>query len=151
MTGTKIFFSVLCAILVAAGVLAAIRWVYEDQERANAVLKEGKRLTKQLEQPDRSSPSLSNEMNLDVDEIKIPASTGQRDVIANQIIAAAERCGGSAAKNLSTENGLLLFAEIPSTHEQEFRERLTILGARPSRAARSSSTKNQILQIRVNE
>jgi hypothetical protein len=87
--------------------------------------------------------------NLDVGEIKISASKLQRDAVANQIIAAAAQCGGSAVKNLSDENGLLLFAEIPAAGEADFREKLADLGAPPSKPISSSSNTNRIIQIRI--
>jgi anti-sigma factor RsiW len=87
---------------------------------------------------------------LDVDEIKVSTPTGQRNAVANKIIAAAAQCGGSAAKNLSDENGVLLFAELPAARENEFREKLTSLGAAPSKtSAASPANGNRIIQIRV--
>jgi hypothetical protein len=87
--------------------------------------------------------------NLDVGEIKIPASKLQRDAVASQIIAAAAQCGGSAVKNLNDENGLLLFAEIPAAREADFRDKLANLGAQPSKPISSPSNANRILQIRI--
>jgi len=87
--------------------------------------------------------------NLDVGEIRIPASKLQRDAVANQVIGAAAECGGSAVKNLNDENGLLLFAEIPTARETDFREKLTNLGAQPSKPIDSSSNANRIIQIRI--
>lgn len=86
---------------------------------------------------------------LDVEEIKVPASKSQRDVVAAKIIAAAGECGGSAVKNLDDANGLLLFAEIPAAQENKFRDKLVSLGAAPSKADDLSSSGNKILQIRV--
>lgn len=89
--------------------------------------------------------------NLDVDEIKVPAKISERDAAASKIITAAEESGGSAAKNLSDENGLLVFAEIPAARENEFRERLAALGAAPSKPGTAPETGNRIIQIRVVE
>ena len=86
---------------------------------------------------------------LDVEEIKIPAGKGQRDAVAGKVIAAASASGGSAARNISNENGLLVFAEIPAANEDKFRERLTALGAPPSKAEPNPSSANRIIQIRV--
>jgi len=90
--------------------------------------------------------------NLEVDEIVIPAPKAQRDAIADQVIAEAAECGGSAAKNLNDQNGLLLFAEIPAARENEFRQNLTTLGAQPTKATASSASspgRNRIIQIRL--
>jgi hypothetical protein len=88
---------------------------------------------------------------LDVDEIRLNAPVGQRNAIANKVVAAAAQCGGSAAKNLSDENGVLLFAEIPAAREKEFREILKQLGAAPSKANEATTSGNRIIQIRVVE
>jgi hypothetical protein len=91
---------------------------------------------------------------LDADEIKITTPKARRDAIANQIIAVAAVCGGSAVKNLSDENGLLLFAEIPAAREGDFRQKLTALGAQPTKSTASSppsASRNRIIQIRLVE
>jgi hypothetical protein len=92
--------------------------------------------------------------SLEVDEIKITTPKAQRDAVANQIIAVAAECGGSAVKNLSDENGLLLFAEIPAARENEFRQKLTALGAQPTKSIASTASpasRNRIIQIRLVE
>ena len=86
---------------------------------------------------------------LEIEEIKIPAPKSQRDAVANKVIAAATECGGSAAKNLNDENGLLLFAEIPAPRESNFREKLAALGAAPSRPDSSLSGEKRIIQVRI--
>jgi anti-sigma factor RsiW len=86
---------------------------------------------------------------LDVDEIKVPAANPQRDAVASKIIAAATECGGSAAKNLNDENGLLVFAEIPAAQENKFREKLSALGAPETKAEPNPSNASRIIQIRV--
>jgi len=87
---------------------------------------------------------------LDVDEIKIAAPANQQDAMVEKINAAAKEAGGSAAKNLSNENGTLLFAEVPREHVSQFRDALAKLGATlPASSDASSGTGNAILQIRI--
>lgn len=86
---------------------------------------------------------------LEIEEIKIPAPKSQRDAVANKIIALATDCGGSAAKNLNDENGLLLFAEVPAAQENNFREKLVALGAAPSKSESTSAGEKRIIQIRI--
>jgi Na+-transporting methylmalonyl-CoA/oxaloacetate decarboxylase gamma subunit len=88
---------------------------------------------------------------LEVDEIKIPAPAAERDSLVAKIINAAVQSGGSAVKNLSNENGTLVFAEIPAAKENEFREQLKSLGAPATKQADSAPTGNRILQIRIVE
>ena len=87
---------------------------------------------------------------LDVDEIKIPVPAGQEDATVEKINAAAKQAGGSAAKNLSNENGTLVFAEVPADHSSQFRDALTKMGATlPATSNASPVNGNAILQIRI--
>jgi anti-sigma factor RsiW len=89
---------------------------------------------------------------LDVDEIKIDAPAKQRDAMANKVMAAAKQSGGSAVKNLSDENGSLLFAEIPAERVEQFRGALKKLGAiLPASTSANATSGKAILQIRINE
>jgi hypothetical protein len=66
------------------------------------------------------------------------------------VIAAAKEAGGSAVKNLSANNGLLLFAEIPSERASQFHESLKKLGATlPASASQPTASGKVILQIRI--
>ena len=88
--------------------------------------------------------------NLDVDEIKISVPAGQQDATVERVSAAAKQAGGSAAKNLSNENGTLVFAEIPANRLTQFRDALSQLGASlPPASSPSPSGGNAILQIRI--
>ena len=89
---------------------------------------------------------------LDVDEIKIDATAKQRDAMANKVMAAAKQSGGSAVKNLSDENGSLLFAEIPAERVEQFRGALKKLGAiLPASTSANATSGKAILQIRIIE
>jgi hypothetical protein len=90
--------------------------------------------------------------SLDVDEIKITVASKQQDAMVEKITAAAQQAGGSAVKNLSNENGTLVFAEIPANHLTEFRNALAQLGAvLPASDNSSPGSGNAILQIRIVE
>jgi hypothetical protein len=90
--------------------------------------------------------------SLDVDEIKITAPGGQEDATVEKISAAAKEAGGSAARNLSNENGTLVFAEVPAEHLSKFRDALSQLGATLPPATNSSpGNANVILQIRITQ
>lgn len=85
---------------------------------------------------------------LEIDEIRISVPAKQRDAMANKVIAAAKQSGGSAVKNLNDENGLLLFAEIPSEHLNQFRDALKKLGAVLPTSSGENPT-GRILQVRI--
>jgi hypothetical protein len=90
--------------------------------------------------------------SLNVDEIKITVPAKQIDVMVEKIGAAAKQAGGSAAKNLTNENGTLVFAEVPVDRVKQFQDALTQLGATlPASPAPAPSTGNAILQIRIAE
>jgi anti-sigma factor RsiW len=88
--------------------------------------------------------------SLDVDEIKITVPAKQQDAMVEKISAAAKQAGGSAVKNLSNENGTLIFAEIPTERVSQFRDALKQLGAvLPASPGPSATSGNAILQIRI--
>ena len=129
--------------------LYAIIFMKNKRQRPSADEQNRQQLVQALE---KTAASALPVPNLEVDEIVIPASKAQRDAVANEVIAQAASCGGSAVKNLNDQNGLLLFAEIPAAREGEFRQKLTSLGAqptKPSATASSSPGRNRIIQIRL--
>jgi anti-sigma factor RsiW len=90
--------------------------------------------------------------SLNVGEIKITVPPKQQDATVEKINAAAQQTGGSAVRNLSNENGTLVFAEIPAARLSEFRQALTALGAAlPEPASPGPASGNAILQIRIVE
>jgi len=85
-----------------------------------------------------------------VDEIKITVAAGQQDATIDKIGEAAKKAGGSAAKNLTNENGTLVFAEVPVDHAKQFRDALVQFGAvLPESSTPDPASGNAILQIRV--
>ena len=143
-----IAFTALVFLNVLFG-LYAIFFMKSKRQRPSANEQNRHQLVQALEKTAASSLPVPN---LEVDEIAIPTSKAQRDAVANQVIAEAAGCGGSAVKNLNDQNGLLLFAEIPAAREDEFRQKLTSLGAQPTKATASTASspgRNRIIQIRL--
>ena len=90
--------------------------------------------------------------SLDADEIKLSAPAGEQDALANKVIAAAQQCGGTGTKGLTSEHGILLFAEIPTGRVEQFRKTLGQLGATLPSATNANRTAGKaILQIRIVE
>ena len=142
-----IAFAALVFLNVLFG-LYAIVFMENKRHRSSPNEQNRQQLIQALE---KTAASALPTPKLEVDEISIPTSKSQREVIANQVIAIAAECGGSAVKNLNDENGLLLFAEVPDAREADFRQRLTSLGALPTKSTASSSSRNRIIQIRLVE
>src|SRR5262249_14306357 len=88
--------------------------------------------------------------SLEIDEIKFTAPVPEQDKLANEIIAAAKQAGGSGTKGLADQNGILLFAEIPTARLNEFRESMRNLGATvPATSAQPGTGEKSILQVRI--
>jgi len=141
-------FTALVFLNVLFG-LYAIVFMKNKRQRPSTNEQNRQQLVQALE---KTAASALPVPNLEVDEIAIPAAKAQRDAVANQVIAEAAGCGGSAVKNLNDQNGLLLFAEIPAAREGEFRQKLTRLGAQPTKATASTASspgRNRIIQIRL--
>jgi len=143
-----IAFAVLVFMNVIFG-LYAIGFL-EKKRRAQPTEEQNR---KELAQAlDKAAAAALPTPTLDVDEIKISVPAKQRDAMANKVIAAAKQSGGSAVKNLSSNNGLLLFAEIPNEHVNQFRDALTKLGAvLPTSTSETVTSGKAILQIRIVE
>ena len=88
--------------------------------------------------------------SLDVDEIKFTAPVAEQDKLAKKIIAAAKQVGGSGTKGLADQQGVLLFAEVPTARLNDFRESMKKLGATlPTAPAEAAAGEKRILQIRI--
>jgi len=88
--------------------------------------------------------------SLDVEEIKFTAPIAEQDKLANKIIAAAKQAGGSGTKGLADQQGVLLFAEVPTARLNDFRESMKKLGATlPTASVEAAAGEKRILQIRI--
>jgi hypothetical protein len=88
--------------------------------------------------------------SLDVEEIKFSAPVEEQNELANTIVDEAKNAGGSAAKGLADEHGILLFAEIPNAHINEFRDAMKKLGGTvPVPSAEPAGGEKSILQVRI--
>jgi anti-sigma factor RsiW len=142
-----IAFAALVFLNVVFGIYAIA--FMEKKKRARPAQDQNRR--ELLQALEKSAASALPTPNLDIDEVQIAVSAGQRDAVANKVIAAAEKAGGSAAKNLSSESGLLIFAEVPAARENDFRELLKQLGAASSPANNPGTSGNRIIQVRITE
>jgi hypothetical protein len=88
--------------------------------------------------------------SLDVDEIKFTAPVAEQDKLANKVIAAAKEVGGSGTKGLADQQGVLLFAEVPTARLNDFRDSMKKLGATvPASPAEPGAGEKAILQVRI--
>jgi anti-sigma factor RsiW len=91
--------------------------------------------------------------NIEADEIKISASPQQREEeVADKVIATATAAGGSAAKALNDESGIVVLVDIPKNRERDFRQNLVALGASKPvtiEEQAASPNKRKFLQVHV--
>ena len=141
-----IAFMVLVTVNVGFGIYAI--FFMKNRERARERTEQNRtELTQSLSQ---TAAATLPTPTLGIDEITFNAAATERDALTNKVIAVANQSGGSAAKGLSNENGTLIFAEIPTTRLNEFREALKKLGATVSTsAAEPNPGEKTILQVRI--
>jgi hypothetical protein len=92
--------------------------------------------------------------SIEADEIKISATAQQKEIVAGNVIAAATAAGGSGAKALDDENGIVVLVDIPKSREMDFRTKLVPLGAStpgPIEEKSSQPNERRFLQVRVIE
>ena len=141
-----IVFSILVFANVGFGIYAI--FFMKNKERARTQTEQNRtELAQSLSQT--AAAALPTPM-LGIEEITFNAPATERDAVANKVVAAANQSGGSAAKGLSNETGILIFAEIPTPRVSEFRETLKKFGATvPTTAAEPASGEKTILQVRI--
>ena len=139
-------FIVLVGLNVAFGIYAI--FFMKNKERARAQTEKNR--TELAQSLSNAAASALPTPTLGVDEITFNAPATERDAIANKVVAAANQSGGSAAKGLSNEDGILIFAEIPTARLNEFRDTLKRLGATiPAPTSDANAAEKTILQIRI--
>jgi anti-sigma factor RsiW len=139
-------FIVLVGLNVAFGIYAI--FFMKNRERARAQTEKNR--TELAQTLSNAAISALPAPTLAVDEITFNAPAIERDAIANKVVAAANRSGGSAAKGLTNESGILIFAEIPTSRVNEFRDSLKKLGATvPTPTSDANAAEKTILQIRI--
>ncbi len=139
-------FIVLVGLNVAFGIYAI--FFMKNKERAREQTEKNR--TELIQSLSQTAATALPTPTLGIDEISFNAPATERDALASKVVAAATRCGGSAAKGLNNENGVLIFAEIPTSRLKEFRDALKTLGASvPEPASNPTGAEKTILQVRI--
>ena len=141
-----IAFSVLVFVNVLFGIYAIA--FMKTKERARVSTEQNR--TELAESLARTAAVALPTPSFDVDEIKFTAPVPEQDKLANKIIAAAKQAGGSGTKGLADQQGVLLFAEIPTARVNDFRDSMKKLGATlPANSTEPKAGEKNILQVRI--
>jgi len=141
-----IAFSVLVFANVVFGIYAIA--FMKKKERARASTEQNR--TELAESLARTAAVALPTPSLDVEEIKFTARVADQDRLANKVIATAKQIGGSGTKGLADQQGVLLFAEIPTARLNDFRDSMKKLGATlPAAQVEPKAGEKAILQVRI--
>ena len=118
-------FVVLMGVNVAAGL-----WFIAHHEASNPnrpLLEQQMRdqLTKSLR---ASTHAALTPPPLGLSEVNITAAPGQLNKVADDVVAAAQKAGGSAAKELPDTDRIGVLVDVPGDREADFRAAMTGLG-----------------------
>jgi hypothetical protein len=138
------------SVLVFANVVFGIYAIAFMKKKERTQLNTEQNRTELAESLARTAAVALPTPSFDVEEIKFTAPVKEQDKLANKIVAAAKRVGGSGTKGLADPQGVLLFAEIPNARLDDFREAMKKLGATlPAAPAEPRAGDKAILQLRI--
>ena len=138
------------SVLVFANVVFGIYAIAFMKKKERTQLNTEQNRTELAESLARTAAVALPTPSFDVEEIKFTAPVKEQDKLANKIVAAAKQLGGSGTKGLADQQGVLLFAEIPTARLNDFREAMKKLGATlPAAPVEPKAGDKAILQLRV--
>jgi len=138
------------AVLVFANVVFGIYAIAFMKQKERARTKTEQNRSELTESLARTAAVALPPPSLDVDEIKFTAPVAEQDRLANKVIAAAKQVGGSGTKGLADQQGVLLFAEVPTARLNDFRDSMKKLGATLAPApTEPKAGEKAILQVRI--
>jgi hypothetical protein len=138
------------SVLVFANVVFGIYAIAFMKKKERTQLNTEQNRTELAESLARTAAVALPTPSFDVEEIKFTAPVKEQDKLANKIVAAAKQVGGSGTKGLADQQGVLLFAEIPTARLNDFREAMKKLGATlPAASAEPRAGDKAILQLRI--
>jgi hypothetical protein len=118
------------AVLVAMNVALGLIYIF-DVNKPSAAVKKAREdaLRHQLENSvEKSAVAQFPPPTIEAEPIDIAVPRAQRDAIAQKIIDAANKTGGSATKGLPNEKDVSVLVLIPASAEHGFRQMLATLG-----------------------
>jgi hypothetical protein len=126
-------FIVLMAANVGVGLWFIARHESKNPNHALLEAQMRRQLAKSLE---RAAAAELSPAPLGVTDITVLAAPGKLDGIANEVVAIAQRLGGTGAKGIAEQHRVGLLVDLPSEREMEFRNKLAqISGVEPASPA----------------
>jgi hypothetical protein len=112
-------FIILMAVNVGIGLWLIARHESKNPNRARLEAQTRQQITRSLEQAARVA--LTPLPLLGVSEIAISVAPGRLESVADEVVAAAGRLGGSATKGFPDKHRIGVLVDLPSNREPEFR------------------------------
>ena len=112
-------FIILMAVNVGIGLWLIARHESKDPNRPRLEAQTRQQITRSLEQAARAA--LTPLPSLGVSEITISAAPARLETVADEVVAAAGRLGGSATKGFPDKHRIGVLVDLPSNREPEFR------------------------------
>jgi hypothetical protein len=134
-------FIILMAVNVGIGLWLIARHESKNPNRARLEAQTRQQITRSLEQAARAA--LTPPTSLGVSEIAISATPGRLETVADHVVAAAARLGGSATKGFPDKHRIGVLVDLPSNREPEFRAAIASIAgtsAAPATPATSEGT-----------
>lgn len=128
-------------ILMGLNVVAGL-WVIARKEAANPnhKLLEAQ-MQQQLKEAAQRAAATLTPPPLGLSDLTIPAAPGRLNSVADQVVAIAQRLGGSATKELPDPHHLGVLVDLPAGREPEFRAALAAMtGGAPASPSPKEST-----------
>jgi anti-sigma factor RsiW len=117
-------FIILMSANVGVGLWFIARHESKNPNRALLEAQMREQLAKSLE---HAAAAELSPVPLGVTEIRLSAATGQSDAIANEVVALAQRLGGTATKGIPDQHRVGVLVDLPGAHEMEFRNQITAI------------------------
>ncbi|MBA3832013.1 MAG: hypothetical protein H0X34_08985 [Chthoniobacterales bacterium] len=142
-----------CAVLVAMNVALGLIYIFHANKPSGQVQKAREEaLRHQLQSSiEKSAAATFTPPTIGMEQIAITAPRDHQDAVAQTIIAAAEKTGGSGTKGLPNDSGFSVLVIVPASAEADFRQTLAGLGG-PSPAAATSSpspSPNDLVRLEI--
>ncbi len=129
-------FIVLMAVNVGIGLWLIARHESKSPNRARLEAQTRQQITKSLEHAAKTA--LTPLPSLGVSEITISAGPGRLETVADEVVGAAGRLGGSATKGFPNQHRIGVLVDLPSNREPEFRAAIASIAGTPAASATTS-------------